>query len=83
MDGEGSGYVAGNPYGQCIRCGLVGRLNDDFRREWTGVRVCNECWDPRPADTLPPRVGPEGVPRPDAQPEMPAIDQQPVGPDDL
>lgn len=83
MDGEGSGYIAGNPYGQCIRCGFVGRLNNDFRSEWTGARVCKDCCDPRPEDTLPPVTGPEGMPRPDAQPRLPEINATPVTADDL
>ncbi len=82
MDGEGSGYVAGDPYGDCIRCGHTRRLSA-FRKEWTGSRVCEDCWDPRPEDTFPPRVGPEGMPRPDAQPKMPEIDAQPVTAGDL
>lgn len=82
MDGEGSGYVAGNPYGQCTRCGLVGRLSD-FRREYTGVRVCKDCVDPRPAELTPPNLYPEGVPRRDAQPRMPIVEQEPITGDDL
>ena len=83
MDGEGSGYVPGNPYGQCRRCGFVGRLNTDFRTEWTGGKVCKDCWDPRPEDTYPPVVGAEGLPRPDAQPKLPEVDGGTVEPDDL
>lgn len=82
MQGEGSGYIPGDPYGQCIRCGFTYRLSQ-FRAEWTGARVCVDCHDPRPADTTPPYVGPEGLPRPDAQPKMPEIEQEPVGPEDL
>ena len=81
MRGEGSGYVRSDPYGQCPRCAEVGHLSC-FRREWTGATVCENCWDPRPADTLPPVVGPEGVPVPNAQPKMPEIDQ-PEGVPDL
>lgn len=55
------------PWGECPRCGFDRRLNE-FRKEWTGLRVCRECWDARPADTKPPKYGPEGLPRPDAQP---------------
>lgn len=82
MQGEGSGYVPGDPYGQCRRCAFVGRLSD-FREEWTGGRVCKDCWDPRPDDLNPPDVRPEGVPRPDAQPEMPVVAQGPITPEDL
>jgi hypothetical protein len=86
MRGEGSGYVPGNPYGQCVRCGLVGGLSTDFTKgiEWTGAKVCNDCHDPRPADTYPPHIGPEGMPRPDAQPRLPEVDQpKPIRPEDV
>lgn len=83
MDGESSGYLRHGTYGQCPRCGFNGRLSSDFSVEWTGARVCNDCCDPRPADTLPPCVTAEGLPRPDALPKMPEIEQQPVSPEDL
>lgn len=82
MSGEGSGYVAGDPYGQCRRCGFVQRLSK-FRAEWTGQRVCTDCWDPKPAELTPPQLTIEGLPRPDAQPEMPVVEQGIVTPDDL
>jgi hypothetical protein len=82
MQGEGSGYGAGNPYGQCIRCGLVYRLSD-FRKEYTGARVCKDCVDPRPAELTPPRIEPEGLPRKDAQPRMPVVEQEPITGEDL
>lgn len=82
MHGEGSGYVAGDPYGQCIRCSLTYRLSE-FRTEWTGIRVCKDCVDPRPGDSEPPNIYPEGLPRPDAQPEQPVVEQGPITADDL
>lgn len=82
MQGEGSGYVAGNPYGQCRRCGMVYRLSA-FKDEWTGGKVCVDCWDPRPAEMTPPHVTAEGLPRRDAQPEMPIVEQEPITGDDL
>ena len=54
--------------GECQRCGFVYKLSA-LRREWTGLKVCNKCWDPRPAETRPPRVKPEGVAVPGAVPE--------------
>ena len=30
----------------CDRCGAV-RKNDGLRLEWTGLRVCSDCWEPR------------------------------------
>jgi hypothetical protein len=82
MHGEGSGYVAGDPYGQCVRCALTYRLSE-FRTEWTGVRVCKDCVDPRPGDVDPPYIYPEGIPREDAQPKMPEVEQAPITADDL
>lgn len=83
MDGEGSGYIPGGTYGQCPRCGFVGRLSFDFAQEWNGARFCKDCCDPRPCDTLPPKVGPEGLPRKDALPRLPEVDQRRIGPEDL
>lgn len=47
--------------------------------------VCGPCWDPRPADTRPPKVKPEGVPLPNARPEPEPIYRDPseLGGDDL
>lgn len=56
------------PYGECARCGFTYRL-DFFQREWTGARYCKKCVDPKPPDTKPPKYKPEGLPRPDAQPQ--------------
>ena len=57
------------PWGICMRCGFKRRLNH-LKKEWTGNRVCYDtCFDARPADTRPPKYGPEGLPRPDASPE--------------
>jgi hypothetical protein len=56
------------PKGECPRCGLIRRLNE-FRKEWTGLRVCRPCFDPKPAELRPPRVKPEGVPLRNAAPE--------------
>lgn len=55
------------PLGECMRCGFDFRLNQ-LSKEWTGLRVCASCFDPRPAELKPPRYGPEGLVRPDASP---------------
>lgn len=39
-------YIAGEPYKNCDRCGLDKRAVET-RKEWTGLIVCNECWDPK------------------------------------
>lgn len=44
------GYVfrpgRGNEAVICQRCGFKRHANE-LRKEWTGLRVCAECWDPR------------------------------------
>jgi hypothetical protein len=49
------------------------------------LRVCGKCHDPRPPDTKPPKVGPEGVPVKGASPEPPIIyrEEGDMGGDDL
>lgn len=72
------------PYGICDRCGFKYDLSQ-LRKEWTGLMVCPPDYDPRPADTRPPAVKPEGVPVPNARPEPPIIERDPdeYGGDDL
>lgn len=31
---------------RCQRCGFT-RYASEIRKEWTGLRVCSKCWDPR------------------------------------
>lgn len=57
------------PYGLCQRCGFKYRLNQ-LKREWTALRVCSDCFDPKPPDLKPPKYKPEGLPRPDASPDI-------------
>lgn len=33
-------------HGICPRCGFDRPIRE-FRREWTGLRVCRDCWDPK------------------------------------
>lgn len=56
------------PQAVCDRCGFI-YPHSRLRKEWTGLLVCPQDWDPRPADTKPPKLGPEGVPIRDARPE--------------
>lgn len=56
------------PYGICQRCGWKYKLSQ-LRKEWTNLRVCKPCFDPRPAQLTPPNVGAEGVIVPNAAPE--------------
>lgn len=60
-----------SPYtkGECQRCGFKKNLSD-LRKEWTGLRVCGACWDPKPEELTPLRIPPgEGAPKPNAAPE--------------
>lgn len=60
----------------CDRCGFV-VPHSRLRREWTGNMVCPRCWDPRPPDTRPPRVKPEGLPVRNARPEPEPVFRDP------
>lgn len=46
MKKQADGYVPGGWLACCMRCGFTFR-NTQLRLEWTGLRVCRECWDPR------------------------------------
>jgi len=64
-----------SPYvkGECQRCGFKRNLRD-MTKEWTGLRVCKSCKDPKPDEMKPvPRLRPEGLPRPNAAPETTPI----------
>jgi hypothetical protein len=63
-----NGYIAGNPHRMCDRCGLQRRVSTTSK-EWTGLVVCRDCRDDRPAELTAPRVGPEGLPILDARPD--------------
>jgi hypothetical protein len=65
-------YQPGGTYAICDRCGFKVRQNS-LRKEWTGLMVCAEDFDPRPPELDAPRVYPEGLPRPDARPEAPDV----------
>jgi hypothetical protein len=76
-------YQPDGTWGICQRCGFKYRLNE-LRLEWSGLRVCNDDWDPRPDTMNAPTVFPEGLPRPDAAPEPPdTFIQSQVLPSDL
>lgn len=66
-------YIAGQPYAICDRCGLRVR-HREMRKEWTGLLVCEPCWDPRPAYLDPPNIYPEGMPLANARPEQPDVE---------
>ncbi len=39
-------YVLGAWKVVCDRCGFT-YLNTELRSEWTGLKVCRKCWDPK------------------------------------
>lgn len=61
-------YRPGGTWGICDRCGFKKRLNT-LRREWSGLMVCTDDWDPRPRDLSPPSLRPEGLPVRNARPD--------------
>ncbi len=65
-------YQPGRPYGSCQRCGQTYRL-DELKKEWTGLLVCSDDWDPLPDTMKAPVVYPEGLPYPDPAPDMPNV----------
>jgi hypothetical protein len=52
----------------CDRCGFQLK-HYQLAKEWSGLMVCRECHDPKPAHLSPPRIYPEGLPLRDARPE--------------
>lgn len=61
-------HTSKHPKGVCMRCGFKFDLHR-LTKEWTGLRVCKDCRDPRPPETVPIHLGPEGLPKPNASPE--------------
>jgi hypothetical protein len=72
------GYIGGNHWVICDRCGCAIRVADS-RITWEGYVVCLDDWEPRhPQDFVrarEDRIAPEGPVRPDLIPQAPsAID---------
>ena len=69
MSGWAGAYQDGRPWAICDRCGWKVRL-DELQMEWTELKVCKSCWDPRPVHLSPPAINPaEGAAIPGARPE--------------
>jgi hypothetical protein len=60
-------YVPGDWNADCDRCGLKHKASM-LKKEWTGLMVCNCCWEPRHPQTLI-KVDPEVITTPWARPE--------------
>lgn len=62
-------FVLGQWNAICDRCSAK-RKSGSLRKEWTGLRVCAECWEPRhPQDSLRGKPDYQAVPwaRPDSE----------------
>jgi hypothetical protein len=68
MTDAARGNYSMNPKGACMRCGFKFDLHK-LSKEWTGLRVCSDCWDKKPEAIHPPSPLPEGLVKPNASPE--------------
>ena len=49
---KGDRWIGGGHWVECMRCGDV-RRNFNMKKEWTGLIVCPDCWEPRhPQDLI-------------------------------
>lgn len=81
--------MSSRAWGLCDRCSFRKR-DSELRCEWTNLRVCRDCFDPRPPWLDPPSISPlEGMPVPDARYDQDATNpnfidtDNPVDPNDL
>lgn len=62
-------YIPGDHWVECQRCGQVHR-SSKVRKEWTGLIVCSDCWEPRhPQDFVrgvPDNQEPDGLVNPES-----------------
>lgn len=75
-------YLPGRPWAICDRCSFQ-RRHDTLRKEWTGLLVCDDCFDPKPAQLTAPVVFPEGVPIQDPRPDFEESGPNLTTPEDL
>lgn len=81
MRTEPTGYVAGTWKACCDRCGFNFR-NTQLRLEWTGLRVCRDCFEERHPQDMIRGVADRQAP-PWVRPEPDPVDVGTVTPDDL
>lgn len=63
------GYLPGDPWAICDRCGFKYRISQTRKEYKTGLRVCDKCYDPpNPLDD-PPRISTNRSFVRDARPE--------------
>ena len=75
-------YIEGRSWAICDRCSFK-RRHDTLRKEWTGLLVCDDCYDPRPPQLSAPNVYPEGLPIQDPRPDFEDSGPNTTTPDDL
>lgn len=70
-------YKAGDHLSTCGRCGFT-RYGSQMKKEWTGLVVCPECWDPRhPQDFVRAKADKQSVkdPRPAPEPHFLGVNE--------
>ncbi len=67
-----SKYIAGTYKTQCDRCGQIYKRYE-CQKEWTGLLVCNKCYEPRHPVTKPLPIPQDGRGVRDARPKSPAV----------
>lgn len=66
----------------CDRCGQK-KKREQCKKEWTGLLVCQRCWDPRHPWTLALPIAIDGLPVKDARPRPNTVYVLPYGIYDL
>ena len=76
-------YVQGRVWAVCDRCARK-RDHATLKKEWSGLLVCGDCWDPKPYYLNPVWIDPqEGAPVKDPRPRPSDVnldDASPVDP---
>ena len=81
MNHNGNRFKMGQWRAVCDRCGMD-RYSSELRLEWTGLRVCGDCWEPRhPQDYLKGKADRQAPPW--TRPEQPIDENNTTTPGDL
>lgn len=76
-------YKAGDHLSTCDRCGFT-RYGSEMKKEWTGLIVCPECYDPRhPQDLVRPKADNQSVKDPRPAPTVVYLGLNEVTPESL
>lgn len=55
-------FMVGGRYVSCQGCGMKYR-HYECSKDWRGLYMCRDCWEPKHPQLIPPRIGHEQVPR--------------------